>query len=213
MSKSRQLADLLDSNGDVTTGALDNVPPSNDASALTTGTLDATRIADGSITDAKLSSTLDLSGKIVTLPAGTGGKVLQMTHTTAGVSTITHTSSYADVISASITPTEVGNKIIAIASMNFYIRAADSSYYGYGQYTWNKGGSDVGTAYQMYVANSSGHLQSQQNTMSYEWTVGAGEAGVSMTIKMRGKKETNTSATFLSNNYSPSHLILIEVAQ
>jgi hypothetical protein len=44
MSKARDLANLLDSNGDVTTGALDNVPPSNDASALTTGTLSADRI-------------------------------------------------------------------------------------------------------------------------------------------------------------------------
>ena len=29
MSKSRNLADLLDSNGDVNTNALDNVPPAN----------------------------------------------------------------------------------------------------------------------------------------------------------------------------------------
>jgi hypothetical protein len=38
-SKGRDLADLLDANGDVKSGSLDNVPPSNDASALTTGTL------------------------------------------------------------------------------------------------------------------------------------------------------------------------------
>jgi len=86
MSKARNLADLLDANGDVASGALDNVPPSNDASALTTGTLPIARIADGDITAAKLSdtyltgigdgtvtatklaSTLDLSGKTVTLP-------------------------------------------------------------------------------------------------------------------------------------------------
>ena len=39
MSRTRNLSDLLDSNGDVKSGALDNVPASNDASALTTGTL------------------------------------------------------------------------------------------------------------------------------------------------------------------------------
>ena len=43
------------------------MPPSNDASALTTGTLPIARIADGDITAAKLGSTLDLSGKTVTL--------------------------------------------------------------------------------------------------------------------------------------------------
>jgi hypothetical protein len=78
MSRARNLADLLDANGDVASGALDNVPPSNDASALTTGTLPIARIADGDITAAKLGSTLDLSGKTVTLPAGTGGKILQV---------------------------------------------------------------------------------------------------------------------------------------
>jgi hypothetical protein len=54
MSKARNLADLLDANGDVASGALDNVPPSNDASALTTGTLPIARIADGDVTAAKL---------------------------------------------------------------------------------------------------------------------------------------------------------------
>jgi hypothetical protein len=44
MSKARNLADLLDSSGDVVSGALDNVPPSNDASALTTGTLPVERV-------------------------------------------------------------------------------------------------------------------------------------------------------------------------
>jgi len=77
MSRARNLADLLDSNGDVVSAALDNVPPSNDASALTTGTLPIARIADGDVTTAKLASTLDLSGKTVTLPSGVAGKVLQ----------------------------------------------------------------------------------------------------------------------------------------
>jgi hypothetical protein len=72
MSRARNLADLLDASGDVVSGALDNVPASNDASALTTGTLPIARIADGDITAAKLGSALDLSGKTVTLPEGVG---------------------------------------------------------------------------------------------------------------------------------------------
>ena len=45
MTKARNIADLLDGNGDVVSGALDNVPASNDASALTTGTIDNARIS------------------------------------------------------------------------------------------------------------------------------------------------------------------------
>src|SRR6056300_1053708 len=49
MSKTRNLSDLLDDNGDVKSTALDNVPASDDASALTTGTLDSARL--GTITN------------------------------------------------------------------------------------------------------------------------------------------------------------------
>ena len=56
MSRARDLADLLDASGDVKSAALDNVPPSNDASALTTGTLDMARVANGSVTNAHFAS-------------------------------------------------------------------------------------------------------------------------------------------------------------
>jgi hypothetical protein len=45
VSKTRNLSDLLDANGDVKSTALDNVPASNDASALTTGTLPNARLS------------------------------------------------------------------------------------------------------------------------------------------------------------------------
>ena len=56
MTKARNIADLLDANGDVKSASLDNVPASDDASALTTGTLPVARLSDGSITSAKLNN-------------------------------------------------------------------------------------------------------------------------------------------------------------
>ena len=47
MSNARNLADIVTGNFDVPLGALDNVPASNDASALTTGTLPLARIGTG----------------------------------------------------------------------------------------------------------------------------------------------------------------------
>ena len=59
MTKARDLANLLDGNGDVNTANLDNVPASNDASALTTGTLPNARlpnnISDGGTTGTKVT--------------------------------------------------------------------------------------------------------------------------------------------------------------
>jgi hypothetical protein len=138
MSRARNLADLLDSNGDVVSGALDNVPPSNDASALTTGTLSADRIGsgsitaakladtyltgigDGTVTAAKLASTLDLSGKTVTLPSGTGGKLLQVVSTTKTDTFSTTSNSYTDVtgLSVSITPSSASSKILVMAMIS-----------------------------------------------------------------------------------------------
>ena len=46
MSKQRNISDLLDANGDVKSSALDNVPASDDASALTTGTLPDARLSN-----------------------------------------------------------------------------------------------------------------------------------------------------------------------
>ena len=72
MTKARDLANLLDATGDVKSSALDNVPASNDASALTTGTIDNARISldaneipnldtakitTGTFSDARLPST------------------------------------------------------------------------------------------------------------------------------------------------------------
>ena len=69
-SKARLLAKLLDASGDVVSSGLDNVPASDDASALTTGTLPAARIASGAITNVKLGTDIS-ADKITTgtLPA------------------------------------------------------------------------------------------------------------------------------------------------
>ena len=57
MSKARNLARLVvDTGGDVDVSSLGNVPPSNDASALTTGTLSMDRVAAGSITPEKIAA-------------------------------------------------------------------------------------------------------------------------------------------------------------
>ena len=65
MTKTRNLSDLLDSNGDVKSTALDNVPASNDASALTTGTLPdarlSTNVTQNSSTQTLTNKTIDAS--------------------------------------------------------------------------------------------------------------------------------------------------------
>ena len=56
MTRARDIANLVDANGDIVAGALDNVPASNDASALTTGTLAAARLPTTGVDASSLST-------------------------------------------------------------------------------------------------------------------------------------------------------------
>jgi len=67
MGKARNIADLLDDNGDVKSASLDNVPASNNASALTTGTLPIARIADGAVTAAKVAADVATQAELDTV--------------------------------------------------------------------------------------------------------------------------------------------------
>jgi hypothetical protein len=78
--------------------------------------LTANDITDGSISVAKLTSTLDLSSNTVTLPSGVGGKVLQVVQATDTAETDTSSTSYvATGLSVNITPSSSSNKVLIIA--------------------------------------------------------------------------------------------------
>ena len=84
MSNARNLAKLIvDANGDIGAASLDNVPPSNDASALTTGTLPIERIGTGAITNAKIAINAIDSSKLannsVTSSKLTAGMIVNTT--------------------------------------------------------------------------------------------------------------------------------------
>ena len=69
---------------------------------------------DGSVTAADIESSLDLTGKTVTLPSGTGGKILQVVSVTkTDKATLTSLDTWTDIsgMSAAITPSSSSNKI------------------------------------------------------------------------------------------------------
>lgn len=66
MSNARNLADIVTGNFDVPLGALDNVPPSNDASALTTGTLGTARLPAGSVLQVAQARKIDSTWSVST---------------------------------------------------------------------------------------------------------------------------------------------------
>ena len=76
-------------------------------------------LPDNCVTAADLATTLDLSSNTVTLPSGTGGKILQVQTVNKDSQFSTTSTSFVDVtdLSVSITPSSSSNKILVIASI------------------------------------------------------------------------------------------------
>jgi hypothetical protein len=71
-------------------------------------------LPDGSVTAADIESSLDLTGKTVTLPSGTGGKILQIVQTEKTDTTaynVTAQGQWHDIFSRTITPVAAGSSI------------------------------------------------------------------------------------------------------
>jgi len=90
--------------------------------------LTAGGLPDGSVDASDLASSLDLTGKTVTLPSGTGGKILQIQHTIKTArQNLTGTTAKQDItdMSVTITPASNSSKIIVL----FNLMAATASQY------------------------------------------------------------------------------------
>jgi hypothetical protein len=218
MSKARNLADLLDASGDVASGALDNVPPSNDASALTTGTLPIARIADGDITAAKLGSTLDLSGKTVTLPSGVGGKVLQVVYGNTKTEVTVSTTSFTDIgLSASITPLFSSSKVLVICSVQ--VRVFISTIDNGASLRLLRNGSSILAAtntYQIgYNNRSAFNINSEESYQVPLMFLDSPASTSALTYKIQGQQRYSGSGNrvdFQDDDSYTSNIVLMEIA-
>lgn len=89
-------------------------------------------LPDGSVTAADIESSLDLTGKTVTLPSGTGGKILQIQHALKTDPQIIQNaqSSKVDVtgLTATLTPASNSSKIIIL--LNMFVGQLTNHYWG-----------------------------------------------------------------------------------
>jgi hypothetical protein len=93
------------------------------------GTTGVNLVQDGTVTAADLASTLDLTGKTVTLPAGVGGKVLQVvSYTKTDHGSTTSTSPTDTGMSVTLTPASASSKVLLFAHVN-WSRDADKRVY------------------------------------------------------------------------------------
>ena len=84
--------------------------------------LTAGGLPDGSVTAADIETSLDLTGKTVTLPSGTGGKILQVKNCIkTDREDFTGTTAYQDItgLSLTITPASNNSKLVFFFNINY----------------------------------------------------------------------------------------------
>ena len=94
--------------------------------------LTAGGLPDGSVTAADIETSLDLTGKTVTLPSGTGGKILQVVQTVkTDTYSTTSSSTETDItgMAASITPSATSSKILVQVTLNLVVGNAFAGQY------------------------------------------------------------------------------------
>ena len=176
--------------------------------------LTANDITDGSISVAKLTSTLDLSSNTVTLPSGVGGKVLQVVH--GSTSTAVTSSSSTEVttnLTAQITPSSTSNKILVFGSVNgiqtgatstagaWRIRRHDTSTSATSgtllQSIVNYGGNDNASSDSQY-ALSFNYLDTPSTTDARNYTI-------------TFKRSLGSGSVQVQNNSASSNITLVEI--
>ena len=117
------------------------------AGGLPDGSIASSDLADNAVTAGKLASSLDLTGKTVTLPSGTGGKVLQVlqgTLTNAGGGVATTSSTFQNTgLQVNITPSSANSRILVIS--NFVIGSAGAT--AWQHTTLYRDGTNLGTQF------------------------------------------------------------------
>ena len=168
-------------------------------------------LPDGSVVAADLASTLDLTGKTVTLPTGTGGKVLQVVSATQSTeaSRINDTSRFDTGLTASITPSSTSSKVLIIVTQSLWTLNGTNNTTG--RCHLMRGSTDLVTFVQRAYAGSSTAFAFGQHITGHYMDSPASTAA--LTYKTQINIDSSTSASVSAQgNQETSFIVLMEVA-
>jgi hypothetical protein len=188
--------------------------------------LTAGGLPDGSVTAADIETSLDLTGKTVTLPSGTGGKILQVVTTPyTGQFSTTAANTYQQVtgLNCSITTSSASSKVFVIVTLGQMSINTD----GTASYSVTRDGTRIlqgavdgvrGTCSFKYCCPSSSH--SDGTTFTGVDTPGAAGTYVyGLQAVAQGGFTNYINRTLVNSNLTdsyefraPSHITLMEVA-
>jgi hypothetical protein len=149
---------------------------------LPDGSIASGDLADNAVTAGKLASSLDLTGKTVTLPSGTGGKILQVlqdikTDTDSTTNSIANSVAIAG-LSQAITMSDASNQVLVMANISVSgsgnSEAALSLYRGTTQIYLGDSGTGVRSSVPVGMLWSSGSWQGNTASIMFLDTPGSG---------------------------------------
>ena len=164
-------------------------------------------LPDNCITAADLATTLDLSSNTVTLPSGTGGKILQVVQHTDNTSRSTTNNTYVTAVSGSITPVAADSDILIISNIAVFYSSGDDTFS-----TVRISGADFNSSTVALNTNNTQTAQSVSYPVNYlhspTYTLGN---SVTYTLEANNGRNDNSSTIYV-NNGGTSVMLLLEVA-
>ena len=174
-------------------------------------------IGDGQVTAGKLNSTLDLTGKTVTLPAGVGGKVVGHGFVTNNSQVIRNAADYINL--NSIAPTQgytqmtlsytpilsFGSSVLVVRSQSYTSEFNRNEEGGPTHVLWLNT-TLMGVALhgkEFYSANSEGPASANKTIQGFYSSHTAG-TGVTATVKL-GNSHLGSTARYYTTNYSTAN--------
>jgi len=174
---------------------------------ITTGGL-----PDGSIAAGDLASTLDLTGKTVTLPSGTGGKVVNIAVSSFyATQESTSDTSYVDTnFTATYTPSSSSNKVLVIHQ---FLEGSRRTYGHYYDLKRTIGGTTVqlGSSYSSGLVNgySGSNDSNRVGALIY---LDSPSTTNEITYRLIHKAGGGGYVQYVYNSSSPAYYIFMEVA-
>ena len=167
---------------------------------------------DGSVTAADLASTLDLSGKTVTLPSGAGGKVVNYSISSFySTQESTTSTSYVDTsFTATYTPASSSNKVLLIHQFQ------DGARRGYGHYydikrTIGATTTQLGSSYTQGIIGSYSSANDSNRLGQIVWLDSPATTS-EITYRLIHKAQSTSYVQYVYNNSQPAFYLFLELA-
>ena len=179
---------------------------------LPDGSIASGDLADNAVTAGKLASSLDLTGKTVTLPSGTGGKIVNVAISSFySTQESTSSTSYVDTsFTATYTPSSSSNKVLLIHQFQEGARRGYGHYYDIKR-TVGATTTQLGSSYTQGIIGSYSAAADSNRLGQIIWLDSPATTS-EITYRLIHRASSTGQLQYVYNNGMPAFWLFLEVA-